>query len=100
MTPATIVHLSRSDKKLARLIRKIGPLEFKPAKKRTPFAALTRAVIGQQLSGAAATSIFKRLAGLLPSGVTTEHDEVLQLSDEILKDCQLKKSKKASSSNI
>ena len=75
---AAITHLSKHDKKLARVISKIGPLDFKPAKKRTPFAALTKAVIGQQLSGAAATTIFKRLSGLLPSGAVLEHGEVLE----------------------
>ena len=95
MISTAIAHLSKNDKKLARLIRKIGPLDFKPAKKRTPFAALTRAVIGQQLSGAAATSIFKRLAGLLPSGAAIEHEEVLQLSDDTLRVAGLSWSKVA-----
>ena len=89
MIATAIAHLIESDKKLVRLICKIGPIQFKPAKKRTPFAALTRAVIGQQLSGAAATSIFKRLAGLLPSGATLEHEEVLQLSDATLRSAGL-----------
>ena len=85
MNAAAIAHLSKCDTKLARLIRKIGPIEFKPAKQRTPFAALTRAVIGQQLSGAAATSIFKRLSALLPSGAALEHEDVLQVSDDTLR---------------
>lgn len=85
MIPAAVAHLSRCDPRLARLIRKVGPIEFQPDKRRTPFAALTRAVIGQQLSGAAATSIFKRLAALLPSGATLEHAEVLRLSDDTLR---------------
>ena len=95
MIPAAITHLSKSDKELARLIRKIGPIEFKPAKKRTPFAALTRAVIGQQLSGAAATSIFKRLTAVLPSGATVDHEEVLRLSDDVLRSVGLSWSKVA-----
>ena len=85
MNAAAIAHLSKCDTMLARLISKIGPIEFKPAKQRTPFAALTRAVIGQQLSGAAATSIFKRLSALLPSGAALEHEDVLQVSDDTLR---------------
>jgi DNA-3-methyladenine glycosylase II len=95
MIPAAIAHLSKADKKLARVIRKIGLLEFKPAKKRSPFAALTKAVIGQQLNGAAATTIFKRLAGLLPSGALLEHEEILTLSDDALRSAGLSWAKTA-----
>ena len=95
MNAAAIAHLSKCDTRLARLIRRIGPMEFKPAKRRTPFAALTRAVIGQQLSGAAAESIFRRLSALLPSGATLAHEEVLQLSDDTLRTAGLSWSKVA-----
>ena len=44
--PEAISHLSKHEKMLARVTRKIGALDFRPAKKRTPFAALTKAVIG------------------------------------------------------
>ena len=95
MIPTAIAHLSKADKKLARVIRKIGLLEFKPAKKQTPFAALTKAVIGQQLSGAAATTICKTLAGLLPSGAVLEHEEILALSDDALRSAGLSWAKTA-----
>src|SRR5664279_5415886 len=98
MNPSAIAHLSKADNKLAKLIRKIGPLNFKPAK-RTPLAALIKAVIGQQLSGAAATSIFTRLLALLPSG-SLEPGEILQLSDDSLRSAGLSRAKIATVKEI
>ncbi len=98
MTPSAIAHLSKCDRKLAKLIRKIGPLNFKPAK-RSPFAALIKAVIGQQLSGAAATSIYNRLLALLPSG-SLEPGEILQLSDDSLRSAGLSRAKIATVKEI
>src|SRR5436190_934818 len=59
MTPEALAHLCRSDKKLARLIKKVGPCTMKPHSRRTPFVALVTAVTHQQLNGTAAQTIAK-----------------------------------------
>jgi len=51
--------LKRTDKTIAEVIKQIGPLNHRS--KRTGFEALVRIIIGQQLSGRAAETIYKRL---------------------------------------
>lgn len=54
------------DKRFAKLIKKHGVPDLK--RKGKPFQALVRAIIGQQVSGAAARSIFARFLTLFPEG--------------------------------
>lgn len=56
---AGIRFLKRSDKTLAAVVNQVGPLNHRS--KRTGFEALVRIIIGQQLSGRAAETIYKRL---------------------------------------
>ena len=65
---AALVHLRRRDRDLARIIDIVGP--GRPARigsAKSPFAALLRAIVYQQLSGKAAGSIHRRLLGLFPN---------------------------------
>ena len=54
------------DKRFAPLIKKHGVPDLK--RKGNPFQALVRAIIGQQVSGAAARTIFARFLTLFPKG--------------------------------
>jgi len=56
---AGIRFLKRTDKTLAAVIKQVGPLNHRS--KRTGFEAFVRIIIGQQLSGRAAETIYKRL---------------------------------------
>ena len=56
----------KRDKHFAPLIKKYGLPDLK--RKGKPFQALVRAIIGQQVSGAAARSIMARFVGLFPAG--------------------------------
>jgi len=59
----------KQDKRLAPLIKKYGPPEFRRhVGKVNVFAALVRSIIYQQLSGSAAGAIHKRVLALFPSG--------------------------------
>lgn len=59
---AALAHLHDADPRLRPLIAKHGPPAIAPRK--DPFGSLARAIVGQQLSGAAATTIWNRvLAG-------------------------------------
>jgi DNA-3-methyladenine glycosylase II len=53
--------LSAADKKLAKLIARVGPPRLRIAGSQSPFEALTEAIIYQQLHGKAAASIHARM---------------------------------------
>jgi DNA-3-methyladenine glycosylase II len=65
MTPAALRHLSRADPVMRRVIRAVGPCTLDPHRLRwTPFQALVRAVVYQQLHGRAAKAILERFVAL------------------------------------
>ncbi len=80
---------------MARLVRRIGPLDFIPARERTLFAGLTKAVIGQLLSRSAAKAILGRLVDRLPSGPLLVPSEVLMLPENALRAAGLSATKAA-----
>lgn len=60
---AFVAHLIQADRTLLQLVEKHGPLAW--PNPRPPFEALLRAIVGQQVSTQAATTIFGRFEGLL-----------------------------------
>ena len=62
--------LLRRDPVLAGLIKKHGACGLASAQRADHFSALVRAITGQQLSTKAASTIYARLAALMPGGVT------------------------------
>jgi DNA-3-methyladenine glycosylase II len=61
-------HLSRTDPVMRRIIRAIGPCTLEPHRLRwTPYQALVRAVVYQQLHGRAAKAILDRFIALFNS---------------------------------
>lgn len=85
MNSRNVRHIRKGDKDMARLIERIGPLDFIPAKERTLFAALTKSIIGQLLSRSAAKAILTRLAEQLPSGHVLKAGEVLELPESTMR---------------
>jgi DNA-3-methyladenine glycosylase II len=71
--------LSRADRHLARVIRRIGSFPTKKRKAQHPFASLLQAIVYQQLAGKAAEAIFGRLKALGVSGFPTP-EEILRAS--------------------
>ncbi len=61
-----IGHIARSDKRMARVIKAAGDARLEIKRVRTPFEYLLRAIIYQQLAGAAACTIHGRLLDLFP----------------------------------
>jgi O-6-methylguanine DNA methyltransferase len=57
--------LQKQDRVLARLITKVGPIQFKPQMKKEPLEALIRAIVSQQLSSKVAETILKRVNALI-----------------------------------
>lgn len=76
--------LSRRDPVLSALIRRHGPCGLAAAQRADHFSALTRAIVGQQLSTKAAATIYSRLLTLMPDGTPVAH-AIATLGDEHLR---------------
>jgi DNA-3-methyladenine glycosylase II len=85
--------LSSADRKLARLIERVGPFTLRPEKMQSPFQALLRAIVYQQLTGKAAATILGRVHELCPGPARVEAAEILALSEERLRGAGLSRSK-------
>ncbi len=83
--------LLRRDPVLAALIKKHGACGLAAAQRADPFSALVRAITGQQLSTKAATTIYGRLAALMPGGVTPT--SLSTLTDEQMRACGMSRQK-------
>jgi DNA-3-methyladenine glycosylase II len=77
------IHLSKADPVLARIIDKVGPLGIQPRRER--FQALARAIIFQQLAGAAANAIYRRFVALFPGVEFPSPEQVLAKTDAELR---------------
>ena len=95
MSPEAIEHLCRSDKLLARLIKKVGPCTMKIRSRRTPFVALVSAVTYQQLNGVAAETILKRFLALYPGKRFPAPEDVLATPEELMRGAGLSRAKTA-----
>lgn len=96
---AALRHLRRRDPTLAALIRRVGPFAMESRAHLTPFQALLRAIVYQQLSGLAAASIDRRLKALFP-GNRPSARRLLALDDEALRGVGLSRSKVASARDL
>jgi DNA-3-methyladenine glycosylase II len=84
-------HLSASDPIFARIVEQVGPVQIaaRPAR----FHALVRAIIFQQLAGAAATTIFNRFVKQIGGGRFPTPARVLAATDEEMRACGLSRGK-------
>jgi DNA-3-methyladenine glycosylase II len=85
------MHLSKADPILARIIAEVGALGIQPRRER--FQALARAIIFQQLAGAAANAIYGRFVGLFPGVEFPSPEQVLAKSDAELRSVGLSEKK-------
>ena len=86
-----MAHLSATDPVLARIIDAVGPIEI--ALRRERFAALGRAIIFQQLAGAAARTIHDRFVALFPGRRFPTPRQVLDAPPEDLRRVGLSRQK-------
>jgi DNA-3-methyladenine glycosylase II len=84
--------LSRVDRHLARVIRRIGAFPTKKRSSQHPFASLLQAIVYQQLAGKAAEAIFRRVKALGASGFPTP-EEILRASKMKLRGAGLSRQK-------
>jgi DNA-3-methyladenine glycosylase II len=84
--------LLRRDPVLAALIRSQGPCGLADARRADHFSALVRAITFQQLSTKAASTIYNRMAALMPGGTPTPAG-FAALSDEQLRGAGMSRQK-------
>jgi 3-methyladenine DNA glycosylase/8-oxoguanine DNA glycosylase len=65
---ASVAHLRRCDRVLAGVIDAVGPLDLGVRDTSTTFSTLAKAIVHQQLSNKAATTIYGRVCALFPVG--------------------------------
>lgn len=79
---------------LATVIRAHGPCGLAAAQRADHFSALVRAIVFQQLSTKAASTIYGRLTGLMPGGTPTPQALVV-ITDEQLREAGISRQKGA-----
>ena len=91
---AGYAHLRSADPVLGRLIERLGP--HRPRPKSAPYAALLRAMLFQQLAGAAASAIQRRFFALYGrEDQPPAPQELLASSDEDLRSAGISRQKAA-----
>jgi len=100
MNPEAVRHLRRADKTLARVIARVGPCALKPAARKSPFEALVKAVMHQQLNGAAAKTILNRVLALYPGKRFPAPGDLLETPDKRLRGAGLSGAKTAAIKDI
>ncbi len=90
-----VAALSSSDRRLARLIERAGPFKLRPEKMQSPFQALFRAIVYQQLSGKAAATIHARVKAEFPGRNGLRPAAVLEMSEETLRRAGMSRAKVA-----
>jgi DNA-3-methyladenine glycosylase II len=88
--------LSKSDKKLGKLIERVGPFRRERRGKLDPFQNLIQSIIYQQLSGKAASTIHGRVLALFPGDPGLTPDRLLKLPDTRLREAGMSRAKIAS----
>jgi DNA-3-methyladenine glycosylase II len=100
MTHEALQHLTKTDKVLGRLIRRVGPCRLKPKRRRSPFEALVQSVAYQQLNGNAAATILGRVKALYPHRRFPKPEDLLNTPDEHLRGAGLSRAKTAAIKDI
>lgn len=94
MTEEAIRHLTACDEILGALIQQVGPCRLE-CKARTPFQALVRAIVYQQLNGTAAAAILGRLKALFPGRRLPSPERLLRMPEARLRAAGLSRAKTA-----
>jgi 3-methyladenine DNA glycosylase/8-oxoguanine DNA glycosylase len=89
-----LLHLNKSDKKLAELIDRVGDFRLELDEMLTPFETLAESIVYQQLTGKAAATIFGRVKDLY-GGTLPEPAKIVGTSEEKLRSAGLSRAKAA-----
>jgi DNA-3-methyladenine glycosylase II len=92
MSQVAVTHLKSVDPVLAKVMERVGPLNFK-ARRFPVFHSLVQSIVFQQLSGKAAGTIFDRFKALFGEGQFPTAGRVLAVDHARLRSAGLSKSK-------
>ncbi len=95
-----VEHLRAADRRLAKAIAAAGPFALQIRPLQSPFEALLRSIVYQQLSGKAAATIYGRLELLLPKRRSDWPQALLDLTEESLRGAGLSRNKLASARDL
>ena len=98
-TSAAVAALREADPALGRAIDTFGPFAMRRQAMRTPFEALLRAIVYQQLSGRAAGAIHARVLALFEGGQPTPR-ALATMSEERLRQAGLSRAKAAAARDL
>ncbi len=93
MSGEALRHLQRADPVLGELIRRVGPCTLRPRRRRSPYEALMRSVLFQQLHWRAAEAIFSRLRALYPGTRFPGPEQLLRTPEAQLRAAGLSRNK-------
>ena len=82
---AAIAHLSKKDRRMAKLIAKSAAYQLRASEMQTPYESLLRAIVYQSISGKAARVIYDRIRALSSSGECPVPEELLQIRKPALR---------------
>jgi len=88
-------HLSRVDKRLARLIERVGTFQFRLDECDSVYESLLEAIMHQSIAGKAAQAIFRRIKALGVDGNCPAPEELLRVPTPKLRKCGLSNAKVA-----
>lgn len=89
-------HLRRADPVMRSIVDAVGPCGLRPGARGTHFTTLVRAIVGQQLSGKAAETIWRRFCELHDDPRSIRPDDVLGTPDEAMRAAGMSRAKVAS----
>lgn len=92
---AAVKYLTRVDRRLARLIARVGPCALQPNRLQSPFEALAESIVYQQLTGKAAATIYGRLRQLCKRPRVLRPAHILTPPTEALRGVGLSRAKVA-----
>ena len=88
-------HLATVDPVMHRLIGEIGPYRLEINPRHSPFEILARAIANQQLNGAAADTILRRLVALFPGKKFPTPNDLLSASEDDIRSTGFSRAKVA-----
>jgi DNA-3-methyladenine glycosylase II len=99
-TALVMKELSRADKRLARVIRRVGAFPTQRRKAQPPFVSLFRAIVYQQITGKAAETILGRVKTMVACDGFPTPEEILRASRAKLRRAGLSRQKIAAAKDL
>jgi DNA-3-methyladenine glycosylase II len=93
-------HITRTDKRMARVIAKTGSFQFKLDQCDSVYESLLEAIAYQSISGKAAATIFARIKALGSNGLCPTPAEILAVSHQTLREAGLSGAKAAAMKDL